>query len=85
VWKATQAGSTAVTLCPSPAVGSLAALNQLLAAPSILDDGRMLIEVLLAHRTLTSAALGAAMTRAVASGVLGAEAVLIDARRQVGR
>jgi Mu transposase, C-terminal domain len=46
---------------------------------------RALIEVLLAHRTLPAAALQAAMTRAVEAGVLDAQAVLIDARRQAGR
>jgi len=46
---------------------------------------RALIEVLLAHRTLPPAALAAAMTRAAGSGVLDAQAVLIDARRQAGR
>jgi transposase len=46
---------------------------------------RALIEVLLAHRTLPAAALDAAMTRAIDSGVLEAQAVLIDARRQAGR
>jgi transposase len=46
---------------------------------------RALIEVLLAHRTLPAAALQAAMTRAIASGVLDAQAVIIDARRQAGR
>jgi transposase len=46
---------------------------------------RMLIEVLLAHRTLPAAAVEAAMTRATASGVLDPQAVLIDARRQAGR
>jgi hypothetical protein len=43
---------------------------------------RALIEVLLARRTLPAAALQAAMTAAIASGVLDAQAVLIDARRQ---
>ncbi|HEY2689953.1 MAG TPA: IS21 family transposase [Streptosporangiaceae bacterium] len=46
---------------------------------------RALIEVLLAHRTLSAAAVQAAMTTAIASGVLDAQAVLIDARRQAGR
>ena len=46
---------------------------------------RALIEVLLAHRTLPAAAVEAAMTRAITSGVLDAQAVLIDARRQAGR
>jgi hypothetical protein len=46
---------------------------------------RALIEVLLAHRTVPAAALEAAMTRAIGSGVLDAQAVLIDARCQAGR
>jgi hypothetical protein len=46
---------------------------------------RMLIEVLLAHRTMPAAAVEAAMTRATESGVLDAQAVIIDARRQAGR
>jgi transposase len=46
---------------------------------------RALIEVLLAHRTVPAAALEAAMTRAIEAGVLDAQAVLIDARRQAGR
>jgi hypothetical protein len=46
---------------------------------------RMLIEVLLAHRTLPAAALRAAMTRAIEAAVLDPQAVLIDARRQAGR
>jgi transposase len=46
---------------------------------------RALIEVLLAHRTLPAAALEAAMTRAIEAGVLDAQAVIIDARRQAGR
>jgi len=45
---------------------------------------RALIEVLLAHRTLPAAAIEAAMARAVASGVLDAQAVIIDARRRAG-
>ena len=40
--------------------------------------------MLLAHRTLPAAALTAAMTRAVSSGVLDPQVVLIDARRQAG-
>ena len=43
---------------------------------------RALIEVLLAHRTLPAAVLTAAMDRAVSSGVLDPQVVLIDARRQ---
>jgi len=46
---------------------------------------RALIEVLLAHRTLPATALTAAMTTAVRAGVLDAQGVLIDARRQAGR
>jgi transposase len=43
-----------------------------------------LTEVLLAHRTLPAAALLAAMDKAVASGALDPQAVLIDARRLAG-
>jgi transposase len=46
---------------------------------------RALIEVLLAHRTLPAEALTAAMSKAADSGVLDAQAVIIDARRQAGR
>jgi transposase len=42
---------------------------------------RALIEVLLGHRTLPAPALARAMDKAVASGVLDPQAVLIDARR----
>jgi hypothetical protein len=42
---------------------------------------RALIEVLLGHRTLPATALCEAMDRAVQSGVLDPQAVLIDARR----
>jgi hypothetical protein len=45
---------------------------------------RALIEVLLAHRTLPAPALTAAMKRAVSSGALDPQAVLIDARRAAG-
>ncbi len=45
---------------------------------------RMLIEILLGHRTLPAAALTAAMTRAASSGALDPQAVLIDARRLAG-
>jgi transposase len=45
---------------------------------------RMLIEILLAHRTLPAAAVHAAMAKAVRSGVLDPQVVLIDARRHVG-
>jgi hypothetical protein len=45
---------------------------------------RALIEVLLAHRTLPSIALQAAMSNAVSSGALDPQVVLIDARRAVG-
>jgi hypothetical protein len=40
-----------------------------------------LIAILLAHRTMPTAALRAAMDRAVTSGCLDPETVLIDARR----
>jgi transposase len=42
---------------------------------------RALIEILLAHRSMTATALTTAMDRAVASGCLDPELVLIDARR----
>ena len=42
---------------------------------------RALIQVLLAHRTLPAHALTAAMTTAVATGILAPDAVIIDARR----
>lgn len=45
---------------------------------------RMLVEVLLAHRTLPATALASAMTKAVRSGALDPQAVLIDARRAAG-
>jgi hypothetical protein len=44
---------------------------------------RALIEILLAHRSMTAAALIAAMDRAVTSGCLDPEVVLIDARRDI--
>jgi hypothetical protein len=44
---------------------------------------RALIEILLAHRTMTTAALTAAMDRAVTSGCLDPALVLIDARRDL--
>jgi transposase len=43
---------------------------------------RMLIEVLLAHRTLPAAALAAAMTTATGSGVLDPQVIVIEARRR---
>ena len=46
---------------------------------------RALIEVLLAHRALPAAAVEAAMAAAIGSGVLDAQAVIIDARRRAGR
>jgi transposase len=45
---------------------------------------RMLIEVLLAHRTLPAAALAAVMAKAVSSGVLDPQVIVIEARRQAG-
>ena len=45
---------------------------------------RALIEVLLAHRTLPSAALTAAMAAAVSSGVLDPQVIVIEARRRAG-
>ena len=46
---------------------------------------RALIAILLAHRTMPAAALIAAMDRAVASGCLDPETVLIDARRDTNQ
>jgi transposase len=46
---------------------------------------RALIEILLAHRTMPAAALTAAMDRAVATGCLDPQLVLIDARRDTSR
>jgi transposase len=46
---------------------------------------RALIEILLAHRTMTANALTAAMDRAVASGCLDPQVVLIDARRDTSQ
>jgi transposase len=43
---------------------------------------RALVEILLAHRSLPAATLTAAMDRAVASGCLDPQVVLIDARRE---
>jgi transposase len=48
------------------------------------DGTRALIKVLLAHRTLPAAALLAAMSTALSSGVLDPQVVLIDARRIAG-
>lgn len=45
---------------------------------------RALVEILLAHRTLPAAALAAAMERAVTSGCLDPQLVVIDARRGPG-
>jgi transposase len=42
---------------------------------------RALIEVLLAHRTLPAGAVAAAMARAISSGILDPQALVIDARR----
>jgi hypothetical protein len=46
---------------------------------------RALIEILLAHRTMPAEALTAAMDRAVTSGSLDPQVVLIDARRDTTR
>jgi hypothetical protein len=51
------------------------------AAPADADGTRALTEILLGHRTLPAAALTEAMDRAVGSGALDPQAVLIDARR----
>jgi hypothetical protein len=45
---------------------------------------RALIEVLLAHRTLPTAALMSAMGKAIQAGTLDPQSVLIDARREAG-
>ncbi len=45
---------------------------------------RMLIEMLLAHRTLPAPALAAAMAKAASTGVLDPQVILIEARRQAG-
>ena len=45
---------------------------------------RALIEVLLAHRTLPARALTAAMARAVGTGVLDPQVIVIEARRHAG-
>jgi hypothetical protein len=45
---------------------------------------RALIEVLLAHRTLPTAALITAMGKAIDAGTLDPQVVLIDARRETG-
>ena len=45
---------------------------------------RALIEVLLAHRTLSAAALISAMGKAIDAGTLDPQVVLIDARREAG-
>ncbi len=45
---------------------------------------RALIEVLLAHRTLPTAALISAMGKAIDAGTLDPQVVLIDARREAG-
>ena len=45
---------------------------------------RALTEVLLGHRTLPAPALARAMDKAVASGALDPQAVLVDARREAG-
>ena len=47
----------------------------------VMPPGPALVEVLLAHRTLPAAVLVTAMDRAVSSGVLDPQVVLIDARR----
>jgi len=42
---------------------------------------RALIEILLAHRTLPASSLNAAMTKAVSTGIVDQQVILIDARR----
>ena len=80
----------ATALAQARAAGAFTAAHQRYWDAARRQDGdaagtRALIEVLLAHRVLPGAALQAAMTTAVASGVLDAQAVIIDARRRAGR
>ena len=75
----------ATALAQARAAGTFTASHQRYwdAARSARGDGpgtRALIEILLAHRTLPGPALTAAMDRAVTSGALDPQVVLIDAR-----
>jgi transposase len=76
----------ATALAQAKAAGAFTATHQAYwdAARSAYGDAagtRALIEVLLAHRTLPTAALITAMNNAIAAGVLDPQVVLIDARR----
>ena len=80
----------ATALAQAKALGVFTASHQRYwdAARSARGDAkgtRALIAILLAHRTMAVAALIAAMDRAVASGCLDPETVLIDARRDTSR
>jgi hypothetical protein len=79
----------ATALAQARAAGTFTATHQRYwdAARRKLGDAagtRALTEVLLGHRTLPAAALIQAMDRAVTSGALDPQAVLIDARRLAG-
>jgi transposase len=79
----------ATALAQAKAAGAFTAIHQRYwdAARRAHGDAagtRALIEVLLAHRVLPAAALGTAMSRALSSGALDPQAVLIDARRAAG-
>jgi hypothetical protein len=79
----------ATALAQARAAGAFTASHQRYwdAARRKLGDGagtRALTEVLLGHRTLPAAALLEAMEKAVTSGALDPQAVLIDARRLAG-
>lgn len=75
----------ATALAQAKAAGAFTPAHQRYwdAARRVLGDGRgtrALVEVLLAHRTLPSAALTEAIDAAVIAGILAPEAVIIDAR-----
>ena len=77
----------ATALAQARAAGSFTTAHQdyWAAARRKLGDAagtRALIEILLAHRTLPAGDLTEAMTRAVSSGVLDPQLILIDARRR---
>ena len=77
----------ATALAQAKAAGAFTPVHQRYWDAARRKDGdaagtRALIEILLAHRTLPAAALQAAMSAALSSGVLDSQAVLIDARRQ---
>jgi len=76
----------ATALAQARAAGKFTAAHQQYwaAARRTLGDRagtRALIEILLAHRTLPASALTTAMTRAISSGTLDPQLVVIDARR----